>query len=85
MPSCRAGRATFNIDERGLVAKCVEDRPNPVGSVVTTPMSDLLDRLKKAWRANACRSCWYNCRGEVEALYTPRGLAASLPMLWRDY
>jgi len=79
---CRAGQATFNIDQRGLVAKCVEDRANPVGSIADTPMPALLARLRGRWRANRCRACWYNCRGEVEALYTPRGLLASLPMLF---
>jgi MoaA/NifB/PqqE/SkfB family radical SAM enzyme len=78
---CCAGRATFNIDERGRVAKCVEDRSHPVGSVVETPMPDLVRRLRQAHRENRCRACWYNCRGEVEALYTARGLAASLPIL----
>jgi MoaA/NifB/PqqE/SkfB family radical SAM enzyme len=80
IPGCRAGQATFNIDERGLVAKCVEDRANPVGSIVETPMPLLIERLRRRWRANTCRQCWYNCRGEVEALYTPRGLLAALPM-----
>jgi MoaA/NifB/PqqE/SkfB family radical SAM enzyme len=78
---CRAGRATFNIDQCGHVAKCVEDRGHPVGSIVETPMPELVRNLRQAWRANQCRACWYNCRGEVEALYTPRGLLASLPML----
>jgi len=81
---CRAGQATFNIDERGLVAKCVEDRSNPVGSIVETPMPLLIERLRRRWRANTCRQCWYNCRGEVEALYTPRGLLAALPMFLGD-
>jgi len=77
---CRAGQATFNIDERGLVAKCVEDRANPVGSIVETPMPLLIERLRRRWDANTCRQCWYNCRGEVEALYSPRGLLAALPI-----
>jgi len=81
VPGCRAGLATFNIDQRGLVAKCVEDRDQPVGSVVDTPMPVLVKRLRDRWRANRCRACWYNCRGEVEALYTARGLASALPML----
>jgi MoaA/NifB/PqqE/SkfB family radical SAM enzyme len=79
---CRAGQATFNIDHRGLVAKCVEDRSNPVGSIVDTPMPELVRLLRARWKANTCRACWYNCRGEVEALYSPRGLMASLPMLF---
>ena len=79
---CRAGQATFNIDQRGRVAKCVEDRDRPVGSIVETPMPVLVQRLWRKWRANRCRACWYNCRGEVEALYSPRGLASALPMLF---
>jgi MoaA/NifB/PqqE/SkfB family radical SAM enzyme len=79
---CRAGQATFNIDHRGLVAKCVEDRASPVGSIVETPMPELVRLLRQRWKANTCRSCWYNCRGEVEALYSVRGLLASLPMLF---
>jgi MoaA/NifB/PqqE/SkfB family radical SAM enzyme len=84
IPGCRAGRATFNIDQRGLVAKCVEDRSHPLGSIVETPMPALRARLRAAWRANRCRECWYNCRGEVEALYRLRGLAAAIPMLLAD-
>jgi MoaA/NifB/PqqE/SkfB family radical SAM enzyme len=81
---CCAGRATFNIDQTGLVAKCVEDRANPVGSIVDTPMPQLLASLREKWRTNRCRACWYNCRGEVEALYTVRGLLSSLPMLFAE-
>jgi len=81
VPGCRAGRATFNIDQEGLVAKCVEDRDHPVGSVLETPMPTLVERLRRRWRANRCRACWYNCRGEVEALYSVRGLASALPLL----
>jgi len=84
LAGCRAGQATFNIDQRGRVAKCVEDRSHPVGSVVETPMAVLVKRLRERWRTNACRACWYNCRGEVEALYTLRGLASALPMLLAD-
>jgi len=84
VPGCRAGQATFNIDQRGQVAKCVEDRAHPVGSVLETPMPVLLERLRGRWRANRCRACWYNCRGEVEALYSAPGLASALPMLFAD-
>ena len=84
VPGCRAGQATFNIDQQGRVAKCVEDRARPVGSVLETPMPVLLQRLRERWRANRCRACWYNCRGEVEALYSLRGLASAVPMLLAD-
>ncbi|MBE3069663.1 MAG: radical SAM protein [Planctomycetes bacterium] len=81
---CRAGASTFNIDQEGLVAKCVEDRGRPVGSILETPAPVLAKRLRRRWRTNRCRACWYNCRGEVEALYTLRGLASALPMLVAD-
>jgi len=84
VPGCRAGRAAFNIDQEGRVAKCVEDRGRPVGSVLETPMPVLQARLRRRWRANRCRACWYNCRGEVEALYSVRGLASALPLLLAD-
>jgi hypothetical protein len=42
------------------------------------------DRLHQAARGNACRDCWYNCRGEVESLYNPTGLLKSLPTLFLD-
>ena len=84
LPGCRAGRSTFNIDQQGLVAKCVEDRDRPVGSIIETPMPTLVERLRDRWRTNRCRACWYNCRGEVEALYTLRGAASALPMLFAD-
>ncbi len=81
---CRAGASTFNIDQEGLVAKCVEDRDRPVGSILDTPAPVLVRRLRERWRTNRCRACWYNCRGEVEALYTLRGLASALPILLAD-
>ena len=84
LPGCRAGRATFNIDQNGLVAKCVEDRNRPVGSIVETPMPVLVKRLRERWRANRCRACWYNCRGEVEALYPLTGALRALPILLVD-
>ncbi|MDK1030632.1 MAG: radical SAM protein [Planctomycetia bacterium] len=81
---CRAGRSTFNIDERGMVAKCVEDRQRPVGSILRTPMGTILARLRQRWKANDCSRCWYNCRGEVESLYSVSGLRHSLPLLFRN-
>ena len=84
VPGCRAGQAAFNIDQAGRVTKCVEDRRQTVGSIVETPMPVLVERLRRRWRQNRCRACWYNCRGEVEALYTPRGLLSALPILLLD-
>ena len=79
VPNCLAGRAFCNIDERGDVAICVEHRGRPVGNVLTTPPADLIAGLRRAAAKNTCCHCWYNCRGEVEALYNLSGLIASLP------
>ena len=78
---CMAGRVFFNIDNYGNVAKCVEHRQTPIGNVIHDPISELLKRLKQENRSNKCQACWYNCRGEIESLYTFQGLKASLPML----
>jgi len=79
VPGCRAGISFFNIDEQGRVALCVEDRANPVGHLVSDDISVIGTRLRQAGRKNRCRRCWYNCRGEVEALYELRGFLDALP------
>ncbi|MCJ7544728.1 MAG: radical SAM protein [Phycisphaerae bacterium] len=81
---CRAGRAFFNIDSTGDVAICVEHKDRPVANLARDDVPTILARLRQASRGNACVGCWYNCRGEVESLYRPRGLLASLPTLLFD-
>ncbi len=79
VPGCRAGRSFCNIDERGNVAICVEQRHRPVGNILTDSPGELVSRLRRAGTENRCQSCWYNCRGEIEALCHPWGLLKSLP------
>jgi MoaA/NifB/PqqE/SkfB family radical SAM enzyme len=79
VPGCRAGLSFFNIDERGKVAICVENRARPVGDLIADDVDVIGARLREAGRANHCHLCWYNCRGEVEALYELRGLLDALP------
>lgn len=79
VPGCLAGRAFFNIDSHGDVAICVERRNEPVGNLYRDNAIGMFRRLRSLSRSNACRQCWYNCRGEVESLYTPYGLFRSLP------
>jgi MoaA/NifB/PqqE/SkfB family radical SAM enzyme len=81
---CRAGRAFFNIDSTGDIAICVEQRDRPVANLYRDDTPTILHRLRRASRGNACRDCWYNCRGEVESLYRPLGFLASLPTLLLD-
>jgi MoaA/NifB/PqqE/SkfB family radical SAM enzyme len=80
---CRAGKAFFNIDNFLNVQKCVEFRPEPIGNLRTLEPHELVRRLREQHERNHCTACWYNCRGEIEALYSPSGLMASLPkLLW---
>ena len=79
VPGCRAGRAFFNIDSTGDVAICVERRRHPVANLYQDNPHAIARRLRRAARGNRCTDCWYNCRGEVESLYRPLALAASLP------
>lgn len=75
---CRAGQAFFNIDNFLNVQKCVEFRAEPIGNLRELSPKDLLHRLRAERNRNACKACWYNCRGEVEALYTRGGLLERL-------
>ncbi len=80
---CKAGRAFFNIDNFMNVQKCVEFRQEPVGNLRDLSSNDMVSRLRNEHQRNTCGACWYNCRGEVEVLYSLRGLVASLPTLLR--
>jgi MoaA/NifB/PqqE/SkfB family radical SAM enzyme len=82
---CRAGQAFFNVDHHGRVSKCVEFRgpEDRVGTLEAEGISKVMGRLKSIHAANECRSCWYAYRGEVEGLYTLRGLLGALPGLLR--
>jgi len=81
---CLAGRAFFNIDSTGDVAICVERRARPVANLFRDGAAAIHQRLRAASAGNACRDCWYNCRGEIESLYRPVGLWHSLPTLLLD-
>ena len=84
VPGCKAGTAFFNIDSNGDVAICVERRSSPVANLFRDDVHAICRLLKAAGADNPCRSCWYNCRGEVECLYHPYGLIKSLPTLFLD-
>ena len=81
VPGCLAGKAFFNIDNFGRVAQCVEERAHPVGFIHSDPIETLLARLAERRAQSRCQACWYNCRGEIESLYTLSGALHSLPTL----
>ncbi len=84
VPGCRAGTAFFNIDSAGDISICVEQRHRPLANLYRHRIQDIVRLLRSRARANTCRSCWYNCRGEVEMLYRPWSLFKSLPTLFFD-
>lgn len=75
---CQAGRLFFNIDQKGDIAKCVEDLKNPVGNIRTIGIDELKNALLQKQRENRCKDCWYGCRGEVECFYTWNGVKNTL-------
>ena len=83
---CQAGRAFVNVDHRGRISKCVEfqGEGDRVGDLTRESWSQVAPRLRGVSDANACRSCWYSSRGEIEGLYSARGLVAALPALVRS-
>ncbi len=78
VPNCKAGKAFFNIDSTGDVAACVEKKHQPVANLLTDGAATIRSRLRAAAKGNQCRDCWYNCRGEIESLYTPHGFLKCL-------
>jgi MoaA/NifB/PqqE/SkfB family radical SAM enzyme len=84
VPRCAAGRSFLNVDHQGRLSKCVEyqGEADRVGDLLGEAVEDLAPRLRKVSQENTCRACWSASRGEVESLYTPRGLLAALPALW---
>jgi MoaA/NifB/PqqE/SkfB family radical SAM enzyme len=83
---CQAARAFVNVDHRGRVSKCVEfqGEGDRVGDLTRESWSEVGPRLRGVSEANACRACWHASRGEVEGLYSARGLVAALPALVRS-
>ena len=81
VPGCRAGQAFFNIDSYGNVAKCVEFSKDSVGNIIRDDVHELVRALNARYKSNRCTGCWYNCRGEMETLYTWKGARAGLPRL----
>ncbi len=81
VPNCKAGKAFFNIDNYGRVSKCVEDIENPIGNIVTDDPMRIIRRLNDSWQKNNCSGCWYNCRGEIESLFNPRGFLNAMPVV----
>ena len=83
---CQAGRAFVNVDHRGRISKCVEfqGEGDRVGDLTREDWSQVAPRLRGVSDANTCRSCWYSSRGEIEGLYSARGLVAALPALVRS-
>ena len=84
VPGCKAGRAFFNIDSTGDIAICVDRKDHPVANLFSDSPQVIHHRLRAVSKPNPCRSCWYNCRGEIESLYRPRSLLASLPTFFFD-
>lgn len=76
--NCQAGRLFFNIDQKGYIAKCVEDMEHPVGNIKTLEVDELRNALSGKQRENRCKACWYGCRGEVESFYTWSGIKNTL-------
>jgi len=78
VPNCKAGRAFFNIDSKGDIASCVERKHLPVANLLTDSASTIRNRLRAEAKGNTCTDCWYNCRGEIEGLYSPYGFLKCL-------
>ncbi len=74
VPGCIAGKYMINIDPRGYVSICPESQAYHVGHILRDENGILLERLREKHKKNTCKSCWYNCRNELEVSYSMRGM-----------
>ena len=83
VPSCRAGRTFFNVDDRGGVSLCINDLERPVGSLVTDSTEAIVSALRERGRTNPCGACWTSCRGLGDVIAGPAGFARSATDFYR--
>ncbi len=69
--NCQAGRLLMNIDPRGNVTRCTETLDEPVGNLLTAPMSEVAARLRQRQIERSCNQCWTSCRGFAESMFMP--------------
>jgi len=68
MPTCHAGRQSFNIDHCGNVAPCIEKIDRSVGNVRDEPLRHILARVRELPEVARCQDCWTLCRGFSQAM-----------------
>jgi MoaA/NifB/PqqE/SkfB family radical SAM enzyme len=69
MPTCQAGKLSFNIDHVGNVSTCIERIDEPVGNVRDAKLSTLHQRLvANHVEIETCQRCWTACRGFSQSL-----------------
>ncbi|MEW6737083.1 MAG: radical SAM protein [Acidobacteriota bacterium] len=68
MPTCQAGKQTFNIDHLGYVSACIEKIDKPVGNIRTESLESIYTKLQNLDYVTKCRDCWSLCRGTGQIL-----------------
>lgn len=79
MPTCRAGKQSFNIDHLGNVSPCIEKIDRIIGNVRQESLATLHRRMEDLSWVSTCQDCWTLCRG-FSQLMGAGGSASS----WRD-
>jgi len=69
---CNAGKQLCNIDSQGQVSLCIDRLGDSLGNILTDEPAEIEKRLLAAHRKNTCKSCWTSCRGNIDALRSPR-------------
>jgi MoaA/NifB/PqqE/SkfB family radical SAM enzyme len=76
--TCSAGKQLCNIDSQGQVSLCIDRLGDPVGNMLSDDPAEIEQRLLAAYRKNTCRACWTSCRGNIDAIRSPRHLLGNL-------
>lgn len=75
---CNAGKQLCNIDSQGQVSLCIDRLSESVGNILTDAPAELEQRLRAAHHRNTCKSCWTSCRGNIDALRSPRRMVGNM-------
>lgn len=68
MPSCGAGKQSFNVDCRGNVARCIEKIDRPAGNIRQEHLSWICAQMRQDNDTLKCNDCWSLCRGFSQLL-----------------
>jgi MoaA/NifB/PqqE/SkfB family radical SAM enzyme len=71
---CGGGRTFININQRGLISRCVDRYDMPAANPLTQSLSAIQNALKDESKKEPCKKCWTSCRGLADVITGLNGI-----------